>query len=94
MSDQIIDCNEILTIAHVGDLYAQIIVCLSEGKTLSIDCSKVTRVDTSALQLLAAYAREVKSHSGEFVLIEPTDVIRHNAELLGLASYLNIDQNS
>ncbi len=94
MSDTVIDCGEILTIAGVGDLYAQLLIYLAEGKTVAFDCSKIERIDTASLQILLAYAKEAQTRAAPLSWLNPSDTFIQNAALLGLASQLNIQQNS
>lgn len=94
MSEVVIDCGEMLTIAGVGDLYAQLLIYLAEGKTVSFDCSKIERIDTASLQILLAYAKQAQIHAVPLNWHKPSDTFIENAALLGLASTLNIQQNS
>ncbi|MBE0439852.1 MAG: STAS domain-containing protein [Gammaproteobacteria bacterium] len=93
MSDEVIDCGEILTIANVGDIYGQLLALLAEGKFAVLDCSKIERIDTAALQVLAAYAQEAEIQSVSLNWQDPSDTFVKNASVLGLASKLYLEQN-
>lgn len=94
MSDVVIDCGETMMIAGVGDLYAQLLTYLAEGKTVLFDCSKIERIDTASLQILLAYAKEAQTRSAPLNWLNPSDTFVKSAAVLGLASKLNIQQSS
>jgi len=93
MADGVIDCGEMLTIADVGDLYGRLLTSLAEGKSVSLDCSKIERIDTAALQIVLAYAKQLESQSAALSWLEPSDTFIKNASLLGLASELKLASN-
>ena len=47
----------VLEIADARHLYSELNAALADAKALVLDASRVQRVDTAALQLLAAFAR-------------------------------------
>jgi ABC-type transporter Mla MlaB component len=93
MSDEVIDCGEILTIANVGEIYTQLLTLLADGKFASLDCSKIERIDTATLQMLFAYAKEAQNQSVSLNWQDPSDTFIQNATVLGLASMLQSEQN-
>ncbi len=93
MVDKVIDCGELLTIADVGEIYAQLLEAMAEGDSVIIDCSQVNRVDTAALQMFYVYAKELKSHGHEITWNEPSQSFIDSAKLLGLSPEMNLGDN-
>ena len=89
-----IDCGETLSIAGVGDLYAELLVLLAEGKTVQFDVNKLERIDGAALQILYAYSKEAASNGNPLIWEQPSEAFCRSARLLGLAQLLNIDDNT
>lgn len=94
MSDEVVDFGEMLTIANVGEIYAQLLALMADGKSVSLDCSKIERIDTAGLQLLLAYAKEAENQSLPLDWQAPSESFVQSASSLGLASMLNLEQNS
>lgn len=86
-----IDCGDALSIADVGDLYADLLVSLAEGKTVQFDASKLERIDAAALQILYAYSKEAASNGSPLIWEQPSEAFYRSAELLGLAQLMNIN---
>lgn len=94
MADKVIDCGELLTIADVGNMYAELLEAMIEGETVCFDCSEVKRIDTAGLQMLFSYAREIKSQGGEMLWNSPSKNFVDSAKLLGLADEMNLGVHS
>ena len=86
-----IDCGDMLSIADVGDLYADLLVSLAEGKTVQFNASKLERIDAAALQILYAYSKEAASNGSPLIWEQPSEAFHRSAELLGLAQLMNIN---
>ncbi|RKZ89484.1 MAG: hypothetical protein DRQ39_00635 [Gammaproteobacteria bacterium] len=89
-----IDCGDALSIADVGDLYAELLVLLAEGKTVQFDASQLERVDAAALQVLYAYSKEAVSNGNPLIWDQASEAFCRSARLLGLAQLMNIDKNT
>lgn len=84
------DCGDALSIADVGDLYADLLVLLAEGKTVQFDASKLERIDAAALQTLYAYSKVAASSGSPLIWEQPSEAFHRSAKLLGLAQLMNI----
>ena len=89
-----IDCGDALSIADVGDFYADLLVLLAEGKTVQFDVSQLERIDAAALQTLYAYSKEAASNGNPLKWDQPSEAFCRSARLLGLAQLMNIDDNT
>jgi anti-anti-sigma factor len=61
---------------------------LNAGVSIVIDASQVERIDTSALQVLAALFATMKTRHLHFSITSPSDVFLKSASLLGLSECL------
>lgn len=96
MSDEetvVIDCGESLNIAGVGDLYAKLLKLLADGQAVKLDVSKIERIDAAALQMLYSFSKEAEEHGNAIDWSDASDAFCRNANLLGLAPKMNIEDN-
>ncbi|MDH5358597.1 MAG: STAS domain-containing protein [Gammaproteobacteria bacterium] len=93
MSDKeetvVIDCGESLNIAGVGDLYAELLALLAEGKPVAFNVSQVERVDAASLQMLYAFSKEAEEQGNPLEWEQPSDAFYSSVKLLGLEKMLN-----
>ncbi len=90
MTTAIIDCGKSLGMDDIDDMYADLLSLLAEDKQVSFDCSKIERIDTAALQMLCAFARESDIHGFTIVWDKTSDIFVHNARLIGLAGIMGL----
>ena len=96
MSDEetaVIDCGDSLNIAGVGDLYAELLAALADGKAVKLDVSKIERIDAAALQMLYAFSGEAEEHGQPISWAQASEAFCRGAKLLGLAPKMNLDDN-
>lgn len=86
----VVDCGETLDISRVSEFYAELKMVLDENQPVDLDCSKIERVDTAGLQLLTVFSQKLKSNSLDLSWIEPSDVLKRSAQLLGLTEELGL----
>ena len=93
MSDQeetvVIECGESLNIAGVGDLYAELLALLAEGKQVAFNVSQVERIDAASLQMLYAFSKEAAEQGNPLAWDQPSDAFCSSVKLLGLEQMLN-----
>lgn len=94
MAETVIECGETLGIADVGDLYARLLTEVAEGNVMRFDISQLERVDAAALQMLYAYSKEAEKQGHTLRWDAPSEAFLRSARLLGLASVMNIDDNT
>jgi ABC-type transporter Mla MlaB component len=89
MSDNITDITlgDSLTIAQVGDLYAQLLASLAEEQAVNIDISNIERVDTAALQLLYGYQRDGHAQGLVIIWSNPSKVFCDAVDILGIRPF-------
>lgn len=84
--DSVISLGDSLTIADVAARHAEWKQTLAAGGPIEVDAGALKTVDTAALQLLAALARDFAfSWRGA-----PSEALRHGAGRLGLQTLLRL----
>lgn len=94
MAETVIECGEALGIADVGDLYAKLLTEVAEGNVIRFDISQLERIDAAALQMLYAYSKEAEKQGHVLIWEAPSEAFLRSTRLLGLASVMNIDDNT
>ena len=82
-----IPCGEQLTITHCADIYAQLLLAMTEGQAVSIDVSQVERVDTAALQLLYGFQRDAKVQGLVTIWSQASKVFCDAVDILGMDQF-------
>ena len=90
----VIDCGDALNIAGVGDLYAELLTLLAEGKPVAIDVSKIERIDAASLQMLYAFSKEAAEQGNPLGWDNPSEAFCSSVKLLGLAQMMGIADNN
>lgn len=86
-----IDCGEQLTIARCAEIYAQLLAAMAEGQAVSIDASRVERVDTAALQLLYGFQRDARAQGLVTIWSDPSKVFCDAVDILGMDAFYSQD---
>ena len=94
MTDEVLDCGDVLSIADVATVYGTLLRLLAENKSVKIDCSQIERIDAAGLQLLYAFSKEAVVHGLALKCEPPSEAFIRRARLLGLAERMNIDNAS
>lgn len=79
-----------LSIASVNELKQLLADALREGGDVSLDGEAVERVDTSAIQLLLAFKRELDTAHASLQWQSPSPQLLSGARLLGVDALLGI----
>jgi anti-anti-sigma regulatory factor len=81
-------------IRNVGDIYNSFNKALEKDKKIQLDCSKVSRMTTPALQILIAYIKQYGEEN--LKLLNPSDNFLLVVESCGLKEYFNnlIERNN
>ncbi len=82
--------DPVLDISGARDLYARLSQLLSAGAPLSLDGGHITRIDTSALQLLAIFFRSAHESGISAGWSSVSPALRQAAETLGLDEMLKV----
>ncbi len=81
-------CGESLDVISVANLHQALKSALEKRRPFSLDLSKVERVDTSALQLLCAFADLAIESGLKFNFHEPSPPVYEAARTLGVETRL------
>lgn len=85
------ECEAYLDIASVGELHARLTSLITTKQAVTIDVSKVERIDTAALQTLSAFVKAAHENNIPFTWYEqPSQAFRNAAKLLGLTGILSL----
>ena len=82
--------NSVLDVRQVRHVHETLTPLVDDSAPLCIDGSQVTRVDTAALQLLAAFCRCVRTRARSFRWHSPSDELARAAALLDLEHELGL----
>jgi len=77
-----------LTIYRAAELRTQLLAALDAGRSLAIDLSGVTEIDTAGLQLLLVTARTALARGVTVQLLRPSDAVVEVLELVNLGAVL------
>lgn len=89
-----IPCGDILSIADVGDLYANLLMSMAEGSTINIDASEIEKIDAASLQMIYAFSKEAEKQGKPLTWDSASSAFLHSAKLLGLAELMNLEDNT
>ena len=82
--------SPVLVINNAKALQQEIDNLLRANNDISIDVSAVEMIDTAILQLLLALALKQKSENHKVNWVNPSQIFRNNASLLGLSDSLGL----
>ncbi len=85
-----IECSEVFDISVVTDFKAMVQQALADGSDLVLDGSHIERVDTAALQLLAALFRDSEHQGIKLSWKTPAEPLKYAARLTGLDGLLGL----
>jgi len=82
---------ETLDISTVQSLHAELQAALEGGAPICLNASAVERVDTAALQVLAAMFIYAAEHQSKLEMHSPSEALVHSAMLLGMAGHIGLN---
>lgn len=83
--------DAVLNIRHINELHESLLKAFETRKTLEIDASAVTSVDTATLQLLTVLKQAAVKSGKQIVFDFPSEKFIDSARLLGLAELLEVE---
>lgn len=89
MTDSIIEihCGERLTIANAIDLYTRLLIALSEEQAITIDTSRIERIDMAAIQLLYSFQQDASRYGIVVIWATPSQVFCDAVDILGFRAF-------
>lgn len=81
---------ETLRISDAVDVYAHMLDVSRESGPVSIDSAALRQIDTAGLQLLAAFAVEIRRQGAQLVWPKPAPILCNAASLLGMGRMLDL----
>ena len=79
-----------LEASQADELRELILESRDPTRALHVDASDVTRIDTPALQILAAAARDQARNQQEFSINKPSEAFLEASALVGMTEVLNL----
>jgi anti-anti-sigma regulatory factor len=83
--------NESLDIASVRVLHSQMVTAMAQAQPITLDVTRVERIDGSTLQLFVALFRAADENKLAIHWHGATTMVRDAARLLGVEQYLKLD---
>ena len=81
---------ETLDISTVQALHAELLAAFDNGDPVSLNGSKVARIDTAILQLLASAFVYAEEHQCKLDLQSPSEALVESATLLGINEHIGL----
>jgi anti-anti-sigma regulatory factor len=82
-----------LDIMHASSLKIRLASALAKDRSVVLISDKVEKADTSGLQLIYAFIKQVESQGNEVSWQKPTDRLFQASEILGLSQALHLVEN-
>jgi len=92
--DNTIDCGDLLDISMVNQINQKLKDALNSGCNISINISKIERIDTAGAQILCAFYQDTKSKKIKCEWTIPSDVFAKSIKQLGLSEHLELSTAS
>ncbi len=86
-----IELPEHLDIQRVEALHEQLEVALEEGKNINLLGAEVVKLDTSAIQVLVAFKKEIEMHHLELKWVDPSPAVVDVVSFLSLNSEIGME---
>jgi anti-anti-sigma regulatory factor len=83
-------CEDSVDISLAGKLHEILIDAIESGHPASIDLSRITRIDTSCVQLLYAFYLEAKNRHLIIEWSTNNKILMETTELIGLGELFNL----
>jgi len=88
MANTLIQFDSVLGMTELTELYPKLLLALLDDQPIILECSRVTQVDTAAIQLLYAFSQEADIHGKQLQWQQVTDVFLQAVRLLGITNFL------
>ncbi|MCW8923623.1 MAG: STAS domain-containing protein [Gammaproteobacteria bacterium] len=85
-----LELDSSLVINKASDIYEQLKSVDTSGQSIEIDASKVEAIDTAILQLIFAFALNLKEKDIKLSWYKPTEGLLNKASILGLTEQLGL----
>lgn len=89
--DAVIVLDERLGIAEAAKLYNRLMMLTSQGDDVILDCSQVTVIDTTVLQMVASFVWQATENGSRVTWGSPSEVFHKSAKLLGLETLMGME---
>jgi len=85
-------CGANLDISNIEHLFEKLRNVLnSSDSNIYLDGESIERIDTASLQLLAAFFKDAKLQGVNLHWLNPSDALKSTCQLMGLSSFLGLD---
>lgn len=88
-----INLNERFSIRNIADIHTRLREIVKQGTEVKLNFIDIDVVDTAALQLLTAFTNAARQLGVSVVWENTSETLYHSAELLGLASELDLPKH-
>ena len=92
--DAVIVLDECLGVSETAILYNRLMMLTSQGRAVTLDCSRVTVVDTTLLQMMASFVRRTNENDSNVVWRNPSAAFCMTTELLGLENIVSLESTT
>lgn len=84
--------GEHLNIGNTEKFHTRLRNCAEKHVDVNLNAEKVLTIDTTALQLLSAFVRQVQVNGNIVNWQKPSDALLKTVSLMGLSSHLGLEE--
>lgn len=92
--DAVIVLDECLGIAETAKLYNRLMMLTSQGHDVILDCSQLTVIDTTILQMVVPFVWQTNKNGSNVAWRHPSAAFSMTTELLGLETLVGLESAS
>lgn len=89
--DAFIVLDERLDIAEAAKLYNHLMMLTSQGHDVVLDCSNVTVIDTTVLEMVASFVWQATGNGSRVSWGNPSAAFHKSAKMLGLETLMGME---
>lgn len=86
-----LDLPEEISIANIGEWKNKFVEFVTDSEPLVLNAENLSRVDTSAIQLILALIKKAETENKQISWVNPSTVLINTAKQLGLEKELGLE---
>ena len=85
-----IECPEVMVINNVEEIKNLLMEAMDSHNNIVVKLSSVSKIDTTAVQLLIAFKQKIESHHNTLSFSDPSEQVLKVTNLLGVQTLLGL----
>lgn len=91
VTPQKFECGEALTISHAAEISQRLKSTIETSLNIALVADKVEKVDTSGLQVLISFKKEIEKVGGNLIWDSVSETVYTAADFLGVKEQLSLN---